>query len=128
LLKPGGIVMFTTPHAEDLEQSMTYCPFCEAEYHRVQHVRSFTPETMTELLESHGLEVLFCRGVDFGEFQRYVARPRLADVSLNSVREWLASRRDAGLDRLRPRPFPEGRDFTRRATPGPHLAAVATRA
>lgn len=128
IVRPGGLVLFTTPHAEDLEQSMTYCPFCDAEYHRVQHVRSFTPETMTNLLTGHGLEVLFCRGVDFAEFGRYVTRPRLADASISTLREWLASRSDALLDRVSPRPFPGGRDFRRRAVAGPHLAAVATRA
>ena len=39
IVKPGGHVLLTTPNAEDLEKSMTYCPFCEAEYHAWQHVR-----------------------------------------------------------------------------------------
>jgi SAM-dependent methyltransferase len=128
LLRPGGIVLFTTPHDEDLEQSMTYCPFCEAEYHKVQHQRSFTPDSLNSLLESHGFSVLFCRNIDFREFQRYAGRPPLAETSVKLLSEWLVGKRDRYLDRIAPRPFPEGRDFRRRATPGPHLCAVVTRA
>jgi 2-polyprenyl-3-methyl-5-hydroxy-6-metoxy-1,4-benzoquinol methylase len=127
LLKPSGIVLFTTPHDEDLEQDMTYCPFCEAEYHKVQHQRSFTPDSMRSLLEAHGFRTLFCRNIDFREFQQAVVRPPLAEMSWRLLRTWLARRKDMFLDRVAPRPFPAGHDFTRRATPGPHLCAVVTR-
>lgn len=127
LLKPGGIVLFTTPHNEDLEQNMTYCPFCEAEYHKVQHQRSFTPNSLQSLLESHDFSVLFCGNIDFGEFQRPVVKPPLAEMSLRLLRTWLARRKDIFLDRVSPRLFPQGRDFLRRAMPGPHLCAVVTR-
>jgi SAM-dependent methyltransferase len=128
LVRPGGVVLFTTPHAEDLEQSMTYCPFCEAEYHKVQHQRSFTPESMSRLLESHGFRVLFCRNINFREFQHHAGRPPLGEMSLKTLGAWLGGKRDRFLDRMSPRPFPGGRDFGRRAVPGPHLCAVVTRA
>jgi SAM-dependent methyltransferase len=128
LLKPGGVIMFTTPHAEDLELSMAYCPFCEAEFHKVQHLRSFTVESMEQLLRSHGFDVLFCRNVKFGEFQRYVSLSPLSTVSLKVLREWLLDKKDRYLDILARRPFPRAREFERRAIPGPHLCAIATRA
>ncbi len=128
LLKPGGLVMFTTPHDEDLELAMAYCPFCEAEFHKVQHLRSFTLESMEQLLRSHGFEVLFCRNVDFREFQRYVSLSPYSAISLKILGEWLVAKKDGYLDRVARRPFPHAREFERRAIPGPHLCAIATRA
>lgn len=48
LLRPGGVLLITTPNAENLEKSMNYCPECGAIYHRWQHQRSWT---ITELLQ-----------------------------------------------------------------------------
>lgn len=127
LLKPGGIVLFTTPNDEDLEQAMTYCPFCEAEYHKVQHQRSFTRDSLRSLLESHDFTVLFCQDLNFAEFQKGWSLRAFDDVSMRVLRQWVVNRKDRYLDRISPRPFPNGRDFKRRATPGPHLCAVVTR-
>lgn len=127
LLKPGGVALFTTPNDEDLEQAMAYCPFCEAEFHKVQHQRSFTHNSMTRLLESEGFEVLFCRNVNFAEFQNNVSLRAYDQISIQLLRQWLAGRKDRYLDRISPRQFPDSRDFKRRAMPGPHLAAVVTR-
>jgi 2-polyprenyl-3-methyl-5-hydroxy-6-metoxy-1,4-benzoquinol methylase len=127
LLKPGGTILFTTPNEEDLEQAMTYCPFCEAEFHKVQHLRSFSQASLKNLLESHGFQLLFCQNINFAEFQRTVTLSPYKELSLNRLREWLATKKDVYLDRISPRSFPEGRDFNRRSGPGPHLCAVATR-
>ena len=53
-LKPGGILFLTTPYAEDLELNQTYCPVSGVMFHRWQHVRSITPETLLRLLRRHG--------------------------------------------------------------------------
>jgi len=127
LVKPGGLVLFTTPDDEDLQQAMTYCPFCEAEFHKVQHLRSFTAASLRALLMSHGFQVLFCQGIDFGEFQRQVRLAPLARMSANLLREWVATRKNQYLDKISPRAFPQGRYFTQRAGQGPHLCAVVTR-
>src|SRR5439155_25597686 len=42
LLKPGGAALFTTPNNEELSRNFVYCPFCQTEFHQVQHVRSFS--------------------------------------------------------------------------------------
>lgn len=127
LVKPGGTVLFTTPNDEDLEQAMTYCPFCTAEFHKVQHLRSFSAASLREFLESHGFQVLFCQGLDFAAFQREVRLFPLVEISVTLLREWIATRKNIYLDRMSPRAFPAGRYFTQRAGPGPHLCAVVTR-
>jgi len=127
LVKPGGMVLFTTPNDEDLNQAMTYCPFCSAEFHKVQHLRSFSPSSLRSFLESHGFRVLFCQGIDFQEFQRSIYLPPISRINITVLREWVATRKNRYLDKISPRTFPQGRYFTQRAGPGPHLCAVVTR-
>lgn len=126
LIKSGGMALFTTPNDENLELAMTYCPFCEAEFHKVQHVRSFTAESLTALLQAQGFDVMFCQNINFHEFQKYPNLSPVGEMSFKLFREWFVGKRDRGLDRYAPRTFPNGRDFKRRAVPGPHLVALAT--
>jgi 2-polyprenyl-3-methyl-5-hydroxy-6-metoxy-1,4-benzoquinol methylase len=48
VLRPGGVVIVTTPHAENLEGDTVYCPGCRHAFHRWQHVRSFDAASLTE--------------------------------------------------------------------------------
>lgn len=54
VLRPGGTLVVTTPNDEDLEKSLTCCPECMIYFHRMQHVRSFTEESLCRFLESKG--------------------------------------------------------------------------
>lgn len=54
LLKPGGVLIVTTPHAEDLERQHTCCPECGTTFHIWQHQRSWTVATLTERIENRG--------------------------------------------------------------------------
>lgn len=65
LLMPDGIVIFTTPHNEDLNLSSVTCPQCEMTFHRWQHVRSWTKQYLQKYLEQHGLQVVVCDTTDF---------------------------------------------------------------
>jgi 2-polyprenyl-3-methyl-5-hydroxy-6-metoxy-1,4-benzoquinol methylase len=65
ILKEGGYLLLTTPHDEDLESNSIVCPNCETEFHSVQHVRSFTSKSITDLLLSEGFEV---ENIWLGEF------------------------------------------------------------
>lgn len=58
-LKPGGYVCITTPNAEDLMSSNVRisCPDCGCRFHRMQHVRSWTAETLSSVLSLHGFKV-----------------------------------------------------------------------
>ncbi|HQR70361.1 MAG TPA: class I SAM-dependent methyltransferase [Burkholderiaceae bacterium] len=55
LLKPGGRLIVTTPHAEDLQQEMQFCPECGAVFHKWQHVRSWTSEGLQAVMTEGGL-------------------------------------------------------------------------
>ncbi|MCL6740396.1 class I SAM-dependent methyltransferase [Sphingomonas sp. RB56-2] len=56
LLKPGGHLVLTTPNEEDLEASKIQCPNCLAVFHQVQHVRSWSAETLSRRVSLQGFE------------------------------------------------------------------------
>ncbi len=126
VLVPGGWALFTTPNEEDLSRSMVFCPACGEEFHKVQHLTSWTADSLSSLLSSGGLDVSFCRALDLGRFQEPSRRPPRHWSPAYLYRR--AERAGARLaDRLWPRPFPEGRFFGLCGGTGPHLVAVATK-
>ncbi len=64
-VKPGGWVVITTPNNEDLELSQCYCPVSNTLFHRWQHVRSFTEDTLAALLAKHAIEKVVSHCIDF---------------------------------------------------------------
>jgi SAM-dependent methyltransferase len=64
LLAEDGLLLLTTPNEEDLEKSYVLCPVSNQLFHRYQHVRSWSRETLTAALEARGFEVLDCAGTD----------------------------------------------------------------
>jgi len=67
LTKPGGTIIITTPINEKLEQSHCLCPMCAALFHRWQHVRSFTAESLDNLLSTHGFANVATHKLDFAD-------------------------------------------------------------
>ena len=63
VLKPGGKLVITTPNDEDLDESKIICPECGAFFHKFQHVRKFTADSLSTLMTKHGFETKFCKGV-----------------------------------------------------------------
>lgn len=130
LMKPGGTAMFTTPCSEDLERAQAYCPFCDSEFHNMQHMRVFSPADLHDTLTAAGFDVKFCEGIDLWRFQPPKGR-KLVDYSLRDVVGGLARSVGKGLaatgDMISSRPFPENRAFRRCVKPGPHLVAVAVK-
>ena len=55
LLKPDGVLVVSTPHAEDLNQETLLCPDCGALFHNWQHVRSWTDQSLRSAMAQHGL-------------------------------------------------------------------------
>lgn len=64
MLKPGGKLIISTPFNEILSSNHIYCPFCNSEFHRMQHMRSFNIESLTYLLEQNNFKVLYCNNVN----------------------------------------------------------------
>jgi len=56
LLAPAGRLVVTTPNSEDLDHAMCVCPTDGSIFHRWQHVRSFSAESLTALMAEHGFE------------------------------------------------------------------------
>jgi len=129
LLKPGGVALFTTPNEENLEHSQIYCPFCEAMYHKVQHLRSFSSQSLSSLLDSQGLKTIFCGGLDLSAFQQPWTLPDWQDVSFRTLANWFTQRKHRLIDKLAPRVFPDGRGFKHRlkSVDSPSLCAVVER-
>lgn len=64
LLAEDGLLLLTTPNEEDLERSYVLCPVTNQLFHRYQHVRSWSGESLTACLEARGFEVVSCAGTD----------------------------------------------------------------
>jgi SAM-dependent methyltransferase len=63
ILKPGGQVVVTVPHAEPLAASQVLCADCGAVFHRVQHVASFNAESLSALMAGHGFKQIMCQPI-----------------------------------------------------------------
>jgi 2-polyprenyl-3-methyl-5-hydroxy-6-metoxy-1,4-benzoquinol methylase len=73
LLAPGGRLLLTTPNDEDLALATVYCPACDHEFHRWQHVRSWSAEALTVRLANEGFKVATVIRTNF-------AAPRIPDL------------------------------------------------
>jgi 2-polyprenyl-3-methyl-5-hydroxy-6-metoxy-1,4-benzoquinol methylase len=73
LLAPDGLVIITTPNEENLALSEIYCPQCDHVFHRWQHLRSFSSESLSRKISEHGLEIVDIYTTDF-------ARGRMPNV------------------------------------------------
>lgn len=127
LLKPAGTALFTTPCDEDFDGAQSYCPFCDSEFHRMQHLRPFGPADLREALEAAGFEVVFCAGVNLWRFQA-ARRRALIDYSARDVARALYTNARGALgefaERVVQEPFPHNFAFKARLTPGNNLVAV----
>lgn len=66
LLADGGHVVVTCPNDEKLQNDRVRCPDCGGIFHRWQHMRSLTPETISTLFERHGFRTRVATGVYWG--------------------------------------------------------------
>lgn len=65
VLAPDGMVIVTTPNAENLDIETVFCPCCSHTFHRWQHVRSWNGASLTECLNDHGFEIISIDETDF---------------------------------------------------------------
>ena len=62
LLKKGGRIIVTTPYRENLEKYKTICSDCGAKFHYMQHVGSYSEESLAALMEKHGFTTIASQG------------------------------------------------------------------
>jgi 2-polyprenyl-3-methyl-5-hydroxy-6-metoxy-1,4-benzoquinol methylase len=67
LVKPGGVAIITTPNDERLAEAGVYCPHCDHAFHRYQHMRSWTNESLAASVIQHGFAVKRTYTTDFSE-------------------------------------------------------------
>lgn len=65
LLRPGGVLVVSTPNEEDLALSRNFCPECGAIYHEWQHVRSWSAGSLRDCLGAHGFSLVKQLVTDF---------------------------------------------------------------
>jgi SAM-dependent methyltransferase len=58
ILKPGGHLVLTTPNDENLEASRVMCPECGSIFHRVQHVRAWSADSLRMAVEPSGFRAI----------------------------------------------------------------------
>ena len=75
VLKKGGTIVVTTPNKENLNDSKEMCPDCGCVFHRVQHMRSWTPEELADVMDKAGFTKVFSTAVLF--FNVPIATPIL---------------------------------------------------
>lgn len=73
VLKSGGHLVVTTPNEEDLRKSEVMCPNCGCAFHNMQHVRSWSAESLSAYLKQFGFHgtarrTMLSRRNGFGRF------------------------------------------------------------
>ena len=64
VLKPGGIVVITTPNNEQLDKNFVHCADCGASFHHMQHLRSWNEKSLSAMAASFNFSNLFCKGMN----------------------------------------------------------------
>ena len=67
-LPPHGTLILSVPNNEDLESGMAYCPVTDTLYHRWQHQRSFSPDTLCAFLLEYGFAPKVIHQLDLSDW------------------------------------------------------------
>jgi SAM-dependent methyltransferase len=68
VVRAGGFLIVTVPNQEDLPAAMVACPECGCRFHRMQHLRSLSPQSLTAMLRAAHFEVVKTVETDFGNW------------------------------------------------------------
>ena len=63
IVRPGGVLIVTTPNDEKLAQAESICPDCGCIFHPVQHVRSWDKSSLPNIMRRFGFDTVACRAV-----------------------------------------------------------------
>ncbi len=89
LLKPGGSVVCTTRNEEVLEDSYILCPVSGKLFHRWQHVRSWSADSLSAYLANRGFQVQKSLTTDFAVTFNTSHRPHPLRERLTAVKKKL---------------------------------------
>jgi SAM-dependent methyltransferase len=81
ILKPNGHLVVTTPNNEDLRKSEVMCPDCGCIFHNMQHLRSWTADSLTAYIDQFG----FQGSASTTNFSRRQGLARSAEMSLDRL-------------------------------------------
>jgi SAM-dependent methyltransferase len=70
----GGTLVVTTPNTEDLDLNACICPNCNSTFHRWQHQRSFSADSLAALLAKYGFARVHDHRVDLTNTAGYIER------------------------------------------------------
>jgi SAM-dependent methyltransferase len=93
-LKKNGKILITTPNEEDLSASFVYCPLSKKVYHRWQHVRSWSSQSLASYLKLHGFTPLSVFSTDFSSVNtgtpslRTIVKKIISKTGLLKVKEY----------------------------------------
>jgi SAM-dependent methyltransferase len=65
VIKKDGLLLITTPNAENLELSKKFCPDCGAIFHEWQHVRMWDIDTLNKFMLRNSFELVRYSELDF---------------------------------------------------------------
>lgn len=74
ILKPGGYVVITTPNEENLKNYETMCPNCGCQFHTVQHMRSWSADSLSSLMRTKGFSKIVCTPTLFSPYSGKLVR------------------------------------------------------
>lgn len=64
VLKPGGTLVITTPNNEKLEKKFVHCADCGASFHHMQHIKSWSENSLGALAQQFNFSTLYCKGMN----------------------------------------------------------------
>ena len=99
LLAPNGRLIITTPNNEDLELASAVDPRGQLLFHRWQHIRSLTGESLSELLQRFGFSMIVTHEIEINDriFAAHegglASRPEFANL-FNTYRPMMIGNRE----------------------------------
>lgn len=72
ILKPGGYVVITTPNEEELSANQMMCPRCGCIFHRMQHLRAWSVESLKARMTQNGFHTVCCAATLFSIYAKWL--------------------------------------------------------